>query len=174
MSGSRSQRVAQARCGRPGARRGAAAALGPRQRAPLRQRPSRAPGLRDSGQLLGDQPPPGGQKLRPGAPRGPCCRGRRGGGSGPDQRGARETPREPRALAPCDPPRLLPGQRLYSVLAEPPAVAASQSGTKKVEEEEKATLGRAVPGQIRPLLHPRELATPGFPSLIMPRAPAGL
>lgn len=119
--------------------------------------------------------PPGGQELRPGAPRGPCCCGRRGGGSGPDRRGARETPREPRALAPCDPPRLLLGLGLHSLLVEPLAVAASESGTKEVEEEEaEATLGRAVPGRIRLPLHPRELATPGFPNLTVLRAPAGL
>lgn len=155
VSGSRSLSATQARCGHPGARRGAAAALGPRQRAPLPQRPSRAPGLRDSRQLLGDRSLPGGQELRPGAPRGPCCCGRRGGGSGPDRRGARETPREPRALAPWDPPRLLLGLGLHSLLVEPLAVAASESGTKEVEEEEaEATLGRSVPGRIRLPLHP--------------------
>lgn len=73
--------------------------------------------------------------------------------------GARETPREPRALAPCDPPCLLPGLGLHSLLAETPAVASSESGTKEVKEaeeekEEEATLGRAVPGRIRPPFHP--------------------
>lgn len=70
--------------------------------------------------------PPGGQELRPGAPRGPCCCGRRGGGSSLGRRGARETPQKPRALAPCDPPRLLPSLGLYSLLAEPPAVATAE------------------------------------------------
>lgn len=129
-TGSRSRRVAQARCGRPGARQrrrrgcscsgsptaGAAAAATELSAwaARLRAVPWRSA-------------PPGGQELRPGAPQGPCCCGCRGGGSSPGRQGAREIPREPRALAPCDPPYLLPGLGLHSLLAEPPAVATGVS-----------------------------------------------
>lgn len=154
MPGSCSQRRAQARCGRPGAGHGAAAALGPRQRAPLRQLPSRAPGLRDSGQLLGDQPRRVAKSSARGRPGGPCCSGRQGGGSGPGPLGARETPQNPRALAPCKPPRLLPGPGLHCLHAESTAVSTAESGTKEEKVEKEVTLGRAAPGRIRQPLRP--------------------
>ncbi|VTJ81959.1 Hypothetical predicted protein, partial [Marmota monax] len=124
--------------------RGAAAPLGTRQRAPLQQLAGgRAERLRELGQLLALGPAPR-PELRPGAgfpqlrepagaegadppPRSPpapggqrqakreCGRARRARPA----RSALETPRAPRALAPCDPPRLLAGPGLRCPLAEP-------------------------------------------------------
>nr|XP_021509707.1 serine/arginine repetitive matrix protein 3-like [Meriones unguiculatus] len=177
--GSRWQpRAALARCGRAGARRGGCSCSGS-PTAGAAEPSARAARL--SGQLLGDRPRRVAKSSARGRPGVPVAARAEGGGGrirpGP-ARGEGNTPESPpRALAPCDPPRLLPGPGLHSLLAEPPAVAAAESGTEEEEKEEEATPGKAAPGRIRlPPPNPPnpELAAPGFPSLIMRRAPAGL